>query len=235
MSSMEAWQASCQSEDSARLVRRAPREVTLKVVVLGDLMVGKTSLVQRYVNNAFNPCYKETIGVDFTMKLIQWEPDLNIKLQFWDISGTERMGTMTRAYYRNAHGCLVLFDLTDQASFYRVPGWKEDLDAKCRLPDGSFLPCLLLANKSDLVNKWTVTPNDVATICRTHSFSEWRVVSVKDNIGVDEALSYLLQQMVAQSGKRRNGTLATSQESASIVLSTPTTSSRSRSSRSRCC
>ena len=59
----------------------------------------------------------------------------------------ERLGSVTRAYYRNAHGCLLMFDLTDQSTFNRVASWKEDLDSKWRLPDGSFIPCLLLGNK----------------------------------------------------------------------------------------
>ena len=54
---------------------------------------------------------------------------------------------MTRAYYRNADGCLLLFDLSNSSTFHKAARWKEDLDSKCRLADGSPVPCLLIANK----------------------------------------------------------------------------------------
>ncbi|PVD24932.1 hypothetical protein C0Q70_15426 [Pomacea canaliculata] len=77
-------------EDSLRLAApKVCREVSLKVLVLGDMMVGKTSLVQRYVKNAFKHHYKGTIGVDFTIKSIQWSEELTIKVQFWDIAGMQ--------------------------------------------------------------------------------------------------------------------------------------------------
>ncbi|KAL8575463.1 hypothetical protein ACOMHN_013014 [Nucella lapillus] len=199
---VERWQEGCDFEDSmSSFFPSTAREICLKVLVLGDAMVGKTSLVQRYVHNIFLPIYKETIGVDFTMKVVKWSKDLTLKLQFWDIAGNERMGTMTRAYYRNAQGCVLMFDLTDQASFYRVASWKEDLDSKCRLPDGSRLPCLLLGNKSDLATQWSVSRDDMAALSNRYGFSSWRVISVKDNMGVDEALSFLLQEMMGQAMK----------------------------------
>ena len=67
-----------------------------QVLVVGDLGVGKTSLIQRYVHNIFSREYKATIGVDFAYKLIQISPDKIVRLQLWDIAGQERYGNMTR-------------------------------------------------------------------------------------------------------------------------------------------
>ncbi|KAK7473802.1 hypothetical protein BaRGS_00034970, partial [Batillaria attramentaria] len=167
--------------------RGSRREIVVKLLLIGDAMVGKTSLVQRYVNNVFLHHYKETIGVDFTLKVLHWSDDLTIKIQLWDIAGMERCSAVTRAYYRNANGCLLMFDLADLATFNRIPRWKEDLDSKCRLPDGSTIPCLLLGNKSDLP-QWAVTRDDMHEASERYSFTGWRDISVKDNVGVDEAL-----------------------------------------------
>lgn len=61
--------------------------------------------------------------------------------------GQERFTWMTRVYYRDAKGCVIVFDLSSRSSFLSVPKWKRDLDAKVTLMDGSPVPCLLLANK----------------------------------------------------------------------------------------
>ena len=61
--------------------------------------------------------------------------------------GQERFTSMTRVYYKDAHACIVMFDLTQRLTFQNAVKWKKDLDAKCTLQDGSPVPCLLLANK----------------------------------------------------------------------------------------
>uniref|UniRef100_A0A3B4BKZ3 Uncharacterized protein n=1 Tax=Periophthalmus magnuspinnatus TaxID=409849 RepID=A0A3B4BKZ3_9GOBI len=63
----------------------------LKVLVIGDVRVGKTSIVLRYVKKSFIENYKTTIGVDFALKTLQWEPRTVIRLQFWDIAGGEEI------------------------------------------------------------------------------------------------------------------------------------------------
>ena len=67
-----------------------------KILVIGDLGTGKTSIIKRYVHNIFSMNYKSTIGVDFALKVIQWSLDTVIRLQLWDIAGQERFGSMTR-------------------------------------------------------------------------------------------------------------------------------------------
>ncbi|KAK7101748.1 ras-related protein Rab-7L1-like [Littorina saxatilis] len=202
MTNVEKWRKTCGwDRDDSLTSRPVHREITLKLLLLGDVMVGKTSLVQRYVNNVFMRAYKETIGVDFTMKTIQWAGGLTIKLQLWDIAGMERGGAVTRAYYRNAHGCLLMFDLCDPATFTHVVSWKEDLDSKCRLPDGSPIPCLLLANKNDAVREWSVSRDELDTVSGHYGFCAWRDISVKNNLGVEQAVRFLIHQMLVNAGR----------------------------------
>ena len=61
--------------------------------------------------------------------------------------GQERFTSMTRVYYKDAHACIIMFDLTAKQTFMNALKWKKDLDSKCTLPDGSLVPCILLANK----------------------------------------------------------------------------------------
>lgn len=90
---------------------------------------GKTSIIKRFVHNIFSMHYKSTIGVDFALKVINWDPSTVVRLQLWDIAGQERFGNMTRVYYREAVGAFVVFDVTRVATFEAVQKWKNDIDS----------------------------------------------------------------------------------------------------------
>lgn len=170
-------------------------EIVLKVLIIGDSNVGKTSFVQRYINNTFRGTYKWTIGVDFGLKVIQWSPTETIKLQLWDIAGQERYTSMTRVYYKDAFGCVVMCDITQRHTFKNAALWKKDLDQKCTLPDCTPVPCILLANKDDLPSH-NVTEKDLDTFCKEHNFTAWANTSVKNNWLIKESMSYLLKEMM---------------------------------------
>jgi len=125
--------------------------VSLKVsksIVIGDMSVGKTSLVNRYCHNVFEKDYKPTIGVEYELrkyKILEQE----FHLQMWDTSGEERFRCITGAYYRGAHAVIVVFDISDITSLQNAGKWMEDALEKTR----STTPDLfLVANKIDLVN-----------------------------------------------------------------------------------
>jgi len=173
-------------------------EVLFKVIIIGDPTVGKTSFVQKYVNDSYRRDYKMTIGVDFALKVIKWSDKCNIKLQLWDIAGQERFTSMTRVYYKDAHACLVMFDLTQKNTFHNSVKWKKDLDQKCTLVDGSPVPCLLLANKCDSVDTREVTQDEIEELCREHDFLGWSETSVKEGIMIEESMGFLIEEMMAK-------------------------------------
>jgi len=163
----------------------------VKIIVIGDSLVGKTSFIHRYVNNTYRVEYKSTIGVDFALKLVRWNDTATLKLQLWDIAGQERFTFMTRAYYKDARGCILMFDVTNKGSFEKVKKWKADLDAKARQHDGGQTPCLLVANKCDAGSP-EVTNSEIAEMCADHGFIGWTVISVKEDVMVKESVAYLL-------------------------------------------
>lgn len=99
----------------------------------------------------FSQNYRATIGVDFALKVLNWDNSTIIRLQLWDIAGQERFGNMTRVYFKEAVGAFIVFDVTRTATFDAVSKWKQDLDSKVQLPDGNPIPCILLANKVNCV------------------------------------------------------------------------------------
>lgn len=79
--------------------------------------------------------------------MIQWDNDTVVRLQLWDIAGQERFGNMLKVYYKEAVGAFIVYDISRASTFDAVQKWKHDLDSKVQLPDGSRVPCVLLANK----------------------------------------------------------------------------------------
>uniref|UniRef100_A0A7S2C2S1 Uncharacterized protein n=1 Tax=Florenciella parvula TaxID=236787 RepID=A0A7S2C2S1_9STRA len=126
------------------MAARAERAREVKVVLLGDTGVGKSSLVLRFITNEFKPYQESTIGASFMSKLIMVE-GAPIKFQIWDTAGQERFRTITSAYYRGADGIIMVYDVTSQDSFNHVADWLTEVnryasEGTCKL---------LVGNKSD--------------------------------------------------------------------------------------
>lgn len=164
-----------------------------KILVIGDLGSGKTSIIRRYVHHFFSQHYRATIGVDFALKVINWDPVTTVRLQLWDIAGQERYGNMTRVYYKEAVGAFIVFDVTRVNTFESVSNWKTDLDGKVQLPDGSQIPCVLLANKCDQQKEGLVNNScKMDEYCKDKGFISWFETSAKENINIDEAARVLV-------------------------------------------
>uniref|UniRef100_A0A182J543 Ras-related protein Rab n=1 Tax=Anopheles atroparvus TaxID=41427 RepID=A0A182J543_ANOAO len=173
------------------------REHLYKILVIGELGTGKTSFIKRYVHQFFSQNYRATIGVDFALKVLNWDQNTIIRLQLWDIAGQERFGNMTRVYYKEAVGAFIVFDVTRSATFDAVIKWKQDLDSKVQLPDGKPIPCILLANKSDQQKQGIVTtPAKLDEYVKEHGFAGWFETSAKENVNIEEAAKALVNKIL---------------------------------------
>ncbi|KAI6164071.1 P-loop containing nucleoside triphosphate hydrolase protein [Pisolithus thermaeus] len=119
----------------------------LKFIITGDAAVGKSSLLVRLTDQRFLSNPDPTLGVEFGSKLIEIpEEGKIIKLQCWDTAGTESFRSITRSYYRGAAGCLLVYDVTNRASFLDARSWLADVRAHA----DPHLTCILVGNKVDL-------------------------------------------------------------------------------------
>ena len=100
-----------------------------KLVLIGDIYVGKSSLLSRFTDDQFDEDYASTIGVDFRFRVIQVNQTL-VNLQIWDTTGQERYKAVTEQYFKGAHGIILVFDLTSRDSFLNLHQWVEDLQDK---------------------------------------------------------------------------------------------------------
>lgn len=168
------------------------------MLVIGDLGVGKTSIIKRYVHQIFSQHYRATIGVDFALKVLNWDHKTVIRLQLWDIAGQERYGNMTRVYYREAVGALVVFDMTRLSTFQAVLKWKGDLDSKVALSNGRPVPAVLLANKSDQRRHGLCSKlPKLESFSQQYGFVGWFETSAKDNLNIDAAMTCLVKDIMA--------------------------------------
>mmetsp|Transcript_15296 Transcript_15296/g.19848 ORF Transcript_15296/g.19848 Transcript_15296/m.19848 type:complete len:113 (+) Transcript_15296:39-377(+) len=101
------------------------KKVLLKVIILGDSGVGKTSLMNQYVNQRYTEQYKATIGADFLTKEVTIEDKL-VTLQIWDTAGQERFQSLGVAFYRGADACILVYDITNAKSFDGLDTWREE-------------------------------------------------------------------------------------------------------------
>uniref|UniRef100_A0A8C2JB67 Ras-related protein Rab n=1 Tax=Cyprinus carpio TaxID=7962 RepID=A0A8C2JB67_CYPCA len=173
------------------------KEHLYKILVIGDLGVGKTSIIKRYVHQTYSTNYRATIGVDFALKVLNWDSE-TVRLQLWDIAGQERFGNMTRVYYREAMGAIIVFDVSRPTTFEAVSKWKEDLDSKLILSNGQSIATVLLANKSDQNRDFL--PNNSLKMdqyCKENGFVGWFETSAKENVNINEAANFLVKHIIA--------------------------------------
>ncbi|XP_069031269.1 ras-related protein Rab-8B isoform X2 [Embiotoca jacksoni] len=98
-----------------------------KLLLIGDSGVGKTCLLFRFSEDAFNTTFISTIGIDFKIRTVELDGK-KIKLQIWDTAGQERFRTITTAYYRGAMGIMLVYDITNEKSFDNIRNWIRNIE-----------------------------------------------------------------------------------------------------------
>lgn len=188
-----------------RMIQRPKfNEHVFKVLVIGEAGTGKTSFIKRYVDRLFSRAYKATIAVDFALKNIYLNEQTLIRLQLWDIAGQERYGSMTRAFYKDALGALIVFDVSRTNTLESVVRWKQDLDSKVSLSDGSPIPSLLLANKCDLLQLSKEDEYSLREFAKQNNFICHMQTSPKDNINIEAAVLTLVKEIVKRQQSLNN-------------------------------
>ena len=161
----------------------------LKVMVLGDSGVGKTSILNQYVSKAFTNSYKVTLGSDFQIMDLD-AVGQKVRLQLWDTAGQEKYRSLSISYYRGSDACVFVFDLTDKLSFQNLDGWvKAFLDQIDESKQKGF-PVILLGNKADAGNN-AVASDTVRQWCAQNNDMSYFEVSAKTRAGIDAAFSHV--------------------------------------------
>lgn len=126
--------------------------VSLKVLVLGEAGVGKSSLMLRFTEEKFTPDILPTVGIDFRVKVVEHR-GYSVKLAIWDTAGQERFRNITAAYYRGAQAVVLVYDITNRRTFEKIGGWLQEEERH----NGNKTVKLLVGNKSDRASRRKVT------------------------------------------------------------------------------
>ena len=123
------------------------KELEIKICLLGDVSVGKTSIASRFCKNSFNENYINTIGGAYQQQNIVLNNGAKIKLHIWDTSGEDRFRSMTNLYYRDAQVAILTYDVTNESSLESLNYWLNELNDKVEVDN--MLLCLA-GNKTDV-------------------------------------------------------------------------------------
>eukprot|EP01123_Difflugia_compressa_P005273 TRINITY_DN1692_c1_g2_i5.p1 TRINITY_DN1692_c1_g2~~TRINITY_DN1692_c1_g2_i5.p1 ORF type:complete len:194 (+),score=42.36 TRINITY_DN1692_c1_g2_i5:43-624(+) len=164
-----------------------------KVVLTGELGVGKSSIALQYLEKTFTGDDVATIGAEFRTKTID-AAKKRVKLQLWDTAGQEKFRAITVSYFRGASAVIVVFDVTNKASIENLKRFIED----ALQVTGKSFKFLILGNKIDLTNQRQVTQKEVEDIL--HEFQDidysYKEASAKTGYGVNEAFKELAESLV---------------------------------------
>ncbi|VDN07859.1 unnamed protein product [Thelazia callipaeda] len=162
------------------------KKALLKVIILGDSGVGKTSLMNQYVNKKFSNQYKATIGADFLTKDIT-VGDRTVTMQIWDTAGQERFQSLGVAFYRGADCCVLTYDITNASSFRSLESWRDEFLIQASPRDPENFPFVLLGNKVDLESRRAVSTKRAQAWCQTKNSIKYYEVSAKEAVNVEQA------------------------------------------------
>ena len=162
----------------------------IKVIIIGEAGVGKTSLVKKFVSGRFTSDYRVSIGANLFVKDLILNSDVDVSIQIWDIAGQEKWVKMRHLYYRGAHGALIVGDLTRGNTFEQLKEfWNPDLKKFC-----GDIPKILVVNKVDL--EPIVSNSDIEKLAQDINVKATIITSAKNGQNVEDAFHQIAETII---------------------------------------
>ena len=172
------------------------KEFIYKILLLGDSSVGKTCFLMRYTDNTFQDIHMSTIGLDYKLKNVQLENGKMVKIQVWDTAGQDRFRSITKNYYKGAHGIILIYDVTEQKSFDNVKNWmaqiKEEVSERVSI--------VLVGNKIDDEDNRKISTEQGESMAKDYEIIFFEC-SAKTGQNIDEIFNNLVKKVVENFSK----------------------------------
>ena len=168
-----------------------------QILLLGNMAVGKTSLITRYVNNIFKGEYINSTGIDYYFKNVIID-NINVLVKLWDTAGQERFKALTPSYLRNADGVMLVYDITNSDSFDDLKTWLDSM--KNNLGEKNMIPIIIVGNKIDLEDIRDIKKKDAKKFANEYKYKYFEV-SAKTREGIDDAVKELVKQILSNKDK----------------------------------
>ncbi|NWZ85231.1 RAB17 protein, partial [Poecile atricapillus] len=179
-----------QAVTSGASPQRSRPSYMYKVVLLGSMSVGKSSLAYRYVRNDFRELLP-TVGCSFFTQILDLDEAI-VKFEIWDTAGQEKYQSVCHLYYRDAHAALLVYDIANKQTLSRAKLWLEELEKR-------FLPneivIALVGNKTDLATEREVTTEEGEELARTKGLL-FMETSAKSNHQVNDVFMAVVQELL---------------------------------------
>ncbi len=193
-----------------------------KLLIIGESGVGKTCLLLQFTEGSFTTNHLTTIGIDFKIKIINLE-EKQIKLQIWDTAGQERFRTITKTYYKGAHGIILTYDVTDENSFKNVRNWVKQIEQNAQ----TNVCKVLVGNKCDREDR-KVSYEEGAKLAKEFNMQFFET-SAKSNYNVNETFTFLTKEILNSQCKDKDS------QSNTIHIDNKKDSSKSPKDMKKCC
>ncbi|CAD5211520.1 unnamed protein product [Bursaphelenchus okinawaensis] len=168
-----------------------------RVILIGDSTVGKSSLLRYFIETRTAGISDPTVGVDFYARLVEIKPDHRVKLQLWDTAGQEKFKAITKSYYRNSAGVIIVYDITNRKSFDNVKEWLAEAEANVGGPNPSQCVFLLVGHKADLEDKREVLFEEGEYFAKYHKI-KFIETSAMNGDNVNEAFQVVAREINAR-------------------------------------
>jgi small GTP-binding protein len=174
-------------------VESVKKKLKIKVTVIGDGGVGKTSLIQKFTQGTFQTDYIKTIGAQHT----NYKTEINgyrMKLIFWDIAGQDTFHFLRPSFYRASKAAIIVYSLEEnnlgERSFDHITSWYEDIKKYC-----GEIPVVIFANKVDLINVQSLDKVKIQNLVKEQNFLGYYLTSAKTGQGLDDAFNALIKEI----------------------------------------
>lgn len=165
-----------------------------RLILVGDSTVGKSSLLRAFTEGKYAQVCEPTVGVDFFARLVEVSEDVRVKLQLWDTAGQERFRSITRSYYRNSVGVLLVYDVTKKASFDHVADWLYEARRHIEPHKAVFH---LVGCKCDMECSREVTHEEAKQFARFYRMS-FLETSAKAGFNVEKVFTLVAQEVYSR-------------------------------------
>ena len=173
-------------------------ELLYKIIIIGDSNVGKSNILSRYTKDQFQGNSKATVGVELGTKFVKIE-GVGAKLQIWDTAGQERYRSLTSSYYKGCHGCFIVYDITNEASFHSISTWYEQAVKEA----GKDISIILVGNKCDLENERKVSKEQGEEKAKTMNASFFET-SALSKVNIDDIFNEIVNNIFQRTKGQKN-------------------------------
>jgi small GTP-binding protein len=170
-----------------------------KIILIGEPGVGKTAIMSRFITNEFKNMYQSTLGVEFKTKDLYIDNTACARLNVWDTCGQERFRAITRQYFKNSHGVLLVFDLTVKETIRKLNVWMNDIQDNI----GDECVIFLIGNKSDVKTRDISISEEAKEFAKNKKIIYYEV-SAKTGAGIYNIFEKMSKKLIENTENERS-------------------------------